>query len=277
MPDFELDSDAIGFDDEEPGTVDLGTVNLADLDVNFGERIRLGVNVDHVATLRQQRGTKYPDPIFAAALAEQAGADQITIHLREDRRHISERDLRVMRETVQVPLNLEMAATDEMVGFALQYKPDTVTLVPEKRQERTTEGGLDVTAGRAQLAPIVAKLNDAGITVSMFIDANVAQCEASAELGAATVELHTGDFCDATSPAVRSAEFERLAEGAMVAHRLGLAVAAGHGIDYTNVRDVVTLPYVCELNIGHSIVARAVFVGLEAAVREMIERMKVPF
>ncbi len=245
--------------------------------VDVGERIRLGVNVDHVATIRQARGTKYPDPVFAAGLAEQAGADQITIHLREDRRHIQERDLMVLRETVQVPLNLEMAATDEMLGFALRYRPDTVTLVPEKREEQTTEGGLDVVGMRASLEPFVGKLSDVGIIVSMFIDPEAAQCDASADIGAATVELHTGDFCEAKTAALYTQEFGRLSRAAVHAHQLGLVVAAGHGIDYTNVRDVASLPHVEELNIGHSIVARALFCGFEEAVREMITRMNTDF
>ncbi len=230
--------------------------------------VRLGVNVDHVATLRQARGTRYPDPVYGAAIAESAGADQITIHLREDRRHIQDRDLEVMRRTVQVPLNLEMAATAEMVRIALANRPDTVTLVPERREERTTEGGLDVAGQRAALAPHVQALRDAGIVVSMFVDPHEAQITASAQIGAAVVELHTGDYCEAGTPSLRAHELQKLHEGAIVAHGLGLVVAAGHGLDLRNVGDVARLPHVEELNIGHSIVARAVFVGLQAAVRE---------
>ena len=236
-------------------------------------RIRLGVNVDHVATIRQARGTKYPDPLFAASLAELAGADQITIHLREDRRHIQERDLRLMRQTVQVPLNLEMAATDEMIGFALETQPDIITLVPEKREERTTEGGLDVVGQRETLAAAVTRLAAGGMVVSMFIDPELQQVQASLDIGAAIVELHTGDFCDAPTRAIAETQFTRLSTAAVAAHELGLVVAAGHGIDYQNVRQVVTLPYVEELNIGHSIIARAIFVGLERAVLEMNQLM----
>ena len=236
-------------------------------------RIRLGVNVDHVATIRQARGTRYPDPLFAASLAELAGADQITIHLREDRRHIQERDLRLMRDTVQVPLNLEMAATDEMVGFALAVRPDTITLVPEKREERTTEGGLDVVGQLATMKATVGQLAEAGMIVSMFIDPDLAQVQASAEVGAAVVELHTGDFCDAPTQAIAEGQFARLHSAAVAAHGMGLVVAAGHGIDYQNVRRVITLPHVEELNIGHSIIARAIFIGLERAVADMLRLM----
>lgn len=235
--------------------------------------LRLGVNVDHVATLRQQRGTRYPDPVFAAAIAEQAGADQITIHLREDRRHIQDRDLRVMKETVQVPLNLEMAVTDEMVGIALAHLPDTVTLVPEKREEQTTEGGLDVTGQLDRVRDATRKLTDAGIAVSLFIDPDPLQVTASRAVGATIIELHTGDFCDAPTAAIAARELERLREACEEAHRIGLVVAAGHGIDYRNVGSIAALPHVEELNIGHSIVCHAVFVGFERAVAEMIAAM----
>lgn len=235
--------------------------------------IRLGVNVDHVATIRQARGTKYPDPVFAAQLAQQAGADQITIHVREDRRHVNERDLRVMRETVEVPLNLEMAATEKMLAMALKYSPDTVTLVPENREEQTTEGGLDVIAHSAALEPVVRALGEAGIVVSMFVAPDLGQCERSLQIGASTVELHTGDFCDAPTAALREVELERLGNAAVHANGIGLVVAAGHGIDYRNVARIMTLPYVEELNIGHAIVARALFVGFERAVAEMLRRM----
>ena len=235
--------------------------------------VRLGVNIDHIATIRQARGTRYPDPAFGAQLAQQAGADQITLHVREDRRHVNERDLEVMREVVQVPLNLEMAATDEMLQMALRHMPDTVTLVPEKREERTTEGGLDVIGQEDALRPVVAKLRDAGIVVSMFVDPDAAQCDRSLILGASTVELHTGDFCEATTAAVKLAELQRLSDAAEHAHGIGLAVAAGHGIDYRNVADIMLLPHVEELNIGHAIVARALFVGFERAVHDMLRRM----
>jgi len=235
--------------------------------------LRLGVNVDHVATLRQQRGTRYADPVFAASLAEQAGADQITIHLREDRRHIQDRDLRVMRETVQVPLNLEMAVTAEMVAIALANKPDTVTLVPEKREERTTEGGLDVAGQLGRVTAATQQLAAAGIAVSLFIDPDPLQVKASHASGATIIELHTGDYCDAPTSAIAATELERLRMAAEDAHGLGLVVAAGHGIDYRNVGPIASLPHVEELNIGHSIVCHAVFVGFERAVAEMIAAM----
>lgn len=235
--------------------------------------VRLGVNIDHIATIRQARGTSYPDPVFGAQLAVQAGTDQITLHVREDRRHVNERDLRVMRETVDVPLNLEMAATSEMLAMALKYSPDTVTLVPEKREERTTEGGLDVVGQTEALRPVVEQLREAGIVVSMFIDPDLLQCERSLQLGAATVELHTGDFCEARTEAVKLHELGKLAAACEHAHSVGLAVAAGHGIDYRNVADIMMLPHVEELNIGHAIVARALFVGFEKAVHDMLRRM----
>ena len=238
------------------------------------KQIRLGVNVDHVATLRQQRGTAYPDPVFAASISELAGAHQITIHLREDRRHIQDRDLRVMRQTVQVPLNLEMAVTEEMVGIALATLPDTVTLVPEKREEQTTEGGLDVIGNRHEVAAATKRLSEAGIVVSLFVDPDPAQLKASAEVGAKIIELHTGDYCEAKTAAIADRELERLRLAAVEAHELGLVVAAGHGLDYHNVGPVAALDYVEELNIGHSIVCRAVFVGMETAVSEMIAIMK---
>ncbi len=239
------------------------------------EGLQLGVNVDHVATLRQARGTIYPDPVLAASLAELAGADQITVHLREDRRHIQDRDVTILRQTVQVPLNLEMAATAEMVRIAVREKPDTVTLVPEKREERTTEGGLDVVGQEAALRPVIAALRDAGIIVSLFIDPDPAQVAKSAELGAHTVELHTGDYCEATTALLRAERLEHLRAAAEQAHNLSLRVAAGHGLHYKNVQEVAQLPYMVELNIGHAIMARAVLVGLERAVREMIDAMRL--
>ena len=237
--------------------------------------LQLGVNVDHVATIRQARGTRFPDPVLAASLAELAGADQITVHLREDRRHIQDRDVSILRQTVQVPLNLEMAATAEMVRIAIAERPDTVTLVPEKRAERTTEGGLDVVGQAATLGPVIAALRDAGIVVSLFIDPDPAQVAKSAELGAHTVELHTGDYCEARTALLRETHLEQLRAAAEQAHNLSLRVAAGHGLDYKNVQDVARLPYMVELNIGHAIVARAVLVGLERAVREMIDAMRM--
>ncbi len=231
--------------------------------------MKLHVNIDHVATLRQARGTRYPDPVWAAAICELAGADGITVHLREDRRHIQDRDVRLLRETVRGVLNLEMAATEEMVGIAVALKPDVVTLVPEKRAERTTEGGLDVVAGRAQVARAIERLRGAGIPVSLFIDPTREAVEASHALGAPRIELHTGDYCVATGTA-QARELERLARASLEGLRLGLHVAAGHGLDYPNVAAVATLDGVEELNIGHAIVARAVMVGLEAAVRDMV-------
>jgi pyridoxine 5-phosphate synthase len=248
----------------------------------YPQRARLGVNVDHVATLRQARGTPYPDPVTAAAMAELAGADQITIHLREDRRHIQERDVRLLRQTVKTRLNLEMGATDEMLDIALSVGPDMITLVPERREEQTTEGGLAVVEQRAHLADYVERLRETGAHISFFIDPDPAQIQASAELGASIVELHTGDFCEAAAEFTnhnrqgdfdRDAELERLIVGAEAAARADLIVAAGHGLDYKNVLDVAAIGEFEEFNIGHSIVSRAVLVGFERAVEEMIEAL----
>lgn len=233
------------------------------------ERVRLGVNIDHVATLRNARGTRYPEPALAASLAELGGADQITIHLREDRRHIVDRDVQVLRQTVQVPLNLEMAATAEMTRIAVQTSPNTVTLVPEKREERTTEGGLDAVGQAALLRPVIAELQAAGIVVSLFLDPDEAQVRMAAELRASTVEFHTGDYCGTDAALRREHELSKLDSACRLAHGLGLTVAAGHGLDYHNVRPIAQLPHMEELNIGHAIVCRAVFVGLERAVRDM--------
>lgn len=230
---------------------------------------RLGVNVDHVATLRQSRRTTYPDPIAAAILAELAGADQITIHLREDRRHIQERDLQIMRRTVTTRLNLEMAATQEMVKIAYEVKPDVVTLVPERREELTTEGGLDVVAGRDAVRRIVKTLHDADIKVSLFIDPDLDQVKAAHRAEAEVVELHTGRYCDARLAADRRRELSRILDACKAATKLGLEVAAGHGLNYQNVNPVAAIAEIEELNIGHAIVARAVLVGFERAVREM--------
>ena len=228
--------------------------------------IRLYVNVDHVATLRQQRCTRYPDPVAAAVLCELAGADGITVHLREDRRHIQERDVRVLKETVRGVLNLEMAATDEMLRIAREVKPDFCTLVPEKREERTTEGGLSVGPGGA-VERVVHGLAEAGIGVSLFIDPDPKVVEASARLGVGTVELHTGYYCLAparTPEATR--QMQRLELAARAAQCAGLRLGAGHGLDYANLAPVIALPGLEELNIGHGLVARAVMVGLGAAV-----------
>jgi pyridoxine 5-phosphate synthase len=236
---------------------------------------RLGVNVDHVATLRQARGATYPDPVTAAALAELGGAEQITVHLREDRRHIVDRDVEILRKTVKGVLNLEMAGTPEMVGIARALRPDLSTLVPERRQELTTEGGLDVAGAEAALAAPVRALHEAGIEVSLFVDPDPAQLEASRRVGAERVELHTGRYCDAPAGRDRDREFARLVDAARAARGLGLKVAAGHGLHYDNVAQVAAIPEIEELNIGHSIVARAVFVGLERAVRDMLERIRL--
>lgn len=234
-------------------------------------RPSLGVNVDHVATLRKQRDTVYPDPVTAAAVAELAGADQITVHLREDRRHIVDRDVRILRDTVTTRLNLECAATAEMQFIALAIKPDTVTLVPERREERTTEGGLDVIANRKALSELCATLSGAGIGVSLFVDPDMRQLDAAREIGAPIVELHTGDYAHAAMGDGRSREAARLRAAAKHATSIGLKVAAGHGLDYRNVRELVDIREIVEYNIGHSIVSRAIFVGFERAVREMID------
>jgi pyridoxine 5-phosphate synthase len=234
------------------------------------DRIRLGVNVDHVASLRQARGTKYPDPLLAAAMAELGGADQVTIHLREDRRHIQERDLRLLRDTLTTALNLEMAEAEDVVALACEVRPDMATLVPERRQELTTEGGLKVVGREAELEKTVRRLKDAGIRVSLFIDPEPEAVHAAKALGVDQVEIHTGFYADARG-AARGDELIRIAAAAAEGGRLELAVAAGHGLDYVNVRDVCAVPEIEELNIGHSIVARALFVGFEAAVREMAD------
>jgi pyridoxine 5-phosphate synthase len=235
---------------------------------------RLGVNVDHVATLRQARRATYPDPAIAAALAELAGADQITIHLREDRRHIQDRDLLVLRKTVATRLNLEMAAAQEMVKIAYEVKPDVVTLVPERREELTTEGGLDAVGGRDQVRRVVKNLRDADIEVSLFIDPDLDQVKSAHRVEASTVEFHTGRYCDARLASDRRKELARLVDACKAAAKLGLQVAAGHGLNYQNVLPVAAIGEIEELNIGHAIVARAVLVGLERAVREMKELLQ---
>lgn len=229
---------------------------------------RLHINLDHIATLRQARGTTYPDPVWAASLAELAGAHGITIHLREDRRHIQDRDLKLLRQTVRTVLNLEMAATSEMLEIALSLKPDIVTLVPEKREERTTEGGLDLTA--AGLSAFIQKLMRAGIDVSLFIDPDLNLVRQAAALAPAMVELHTGDYCNAPRGEQTARELARLASTAEHAQSLHLRVAAGHGLDYPNVKAVACIPQIEELNIGHAIMARAIFVGLDRAIRDML-------
>ncbi|MGH8279888.1 MAG: pyridoxine 5'-phosphate synthase [Gammaproteobacteria bacterium] len=231
--------------------------------------IELGVNVDHVATLREARGTGYPDPVQAARVAEDAGADSITAHLREDRRHIQERDIERLREVLQTRLNLEMAATPGLVDFACGLRPQACCLVPERRAELTTEGGLDAQAQRATLAPLCARLATAGVRVALFIDPEAAQIEAAAALGVPTVELHTGRYADAADASGRARELERLRQAARRAVSCGLEVHAGHGLNYHNVVPVAAITELTELNIGHSIIARAVFSGLAEAVREM--------
>ena len=233
------------------------------------DRVTLGINVDHVATLRQARGTRYPDPVAAAVLAELGGADQITIHLREDRRHIQERDLRIMRETVQTRVNLEMAATKEMAKIAYEFKPDMVTLVPEKREELTTEGGLDVALGRDTIKEHVRFLQDGDIKVSLFVDPDIDQIRASHKVSADAVELHTGAYCDARSQPVRQTELARLVDAAKTCSKIGLKVYAGHGLNLNNVAEVAAIREITEFNIGHSIISHAIFVGMTQAVREM--------
>ena len=235
---------------------------------------RLGVNVDHVATLRQARRATYPDPVTAAALAEVAGAGQITIHLREDRRHIQDRDLKLLRETCQTLLNLEMAATQEMVKIAYEVKPDLVTLVPERREELTTEGGLDVTGQRDALAQAVRHLKDGDIQVSLFIDPDLDQVRAAHKLSADRIELHTGRYCEARKAKERARELIRVVDAARAGAKLGLGVAAGHGLNYQNVEAIARIPEIDELNIGHAIVARAVLVGMDRAVRDMLQLMQ---
>ncbi|AVH64830.1 pyridoxine 5'-phosphate synthase [Nostoc sp. 'Peltigera membranacea cyanobiont' N6] len=229
----------------------------------------LGVNIDHIATIRQARRTVEPDPVAAAVLAELAGADGITVHLREDRRHIQDRDVRILRQTVRSHLNLEMAATEEMLAIALDIKPDYVTLVPEKREEVTTEGGLDIALQIARIGEIVDKLQSANIPVSLFIDAELAQIEASVRIQAQFIELHTGQYAEAKDETNRHRELAILAKGCEQAIQAGLRVNAGHGLTYWNVYPVAALPGMEELNIGHTIISRAALVGIERAVREM--------
>ena len=231
--------------------------------------IKLGVNVDHVATVRQARKTVEPDPVAAAALAELAGADGITIHLREDRRHIQDRDLKLLKETVRTNLNLEMAASEEIIEIALEYRPDQATLVPEKRQEVTTEGGLDVPRNRDLLSRAIDRLKDAGIMVSLFVDPSPEVIGVSAEIGADAVELQTGCYANAGTEKEREHELELLKDAANLAEENGLKVLAGHGLTYFNIRPITTIEQLVEVNIGHSIISRAVLVGMERAVREM--------
>ncbi len=231
----------------------------------------LMVNIDHVATLREARGIYYPEPVYAAGIAEMAGASGIIVHLREDRRHIKDRDVKLLREVVRTKLNLEMAATDEMVTIALEVKPEMATLVPEKRQELTTEGGLDVAGLKARITEAVGRLHEGGIRVSLFIDPVDSQITASRETGAEMVELHTGRYSDAPTESARVEELKKAILAARMASNLGLKVNAGHGLHYHNVAEIAAIPEIEELAIGHSIIARAVFVGLDRAVRDMIQ------
>jgi pyridoxine 5-phosphate synthase len=235
-------------------------------------RLRLGVNIDHVATVRNARGSAYPDPIRAARIAEEAGADGITAHLREDRRHISDADIEGLMEALTLPLNFEMAATEEMQQIALRHRPHAVCIVPERREERTTEGGLDVARDENRLAHFIAPLRDAGCRVSIFIAADRAQIEAAARIGAAVVELHTGAYCDLHAEGhfdAQARELARLTEMATFAHDLELEVHAGHGLTYDTVAPIAALPEVVELNIGHFLIGEAIFRGLDPAIREM--------
>lgn len=233
----------------------------------------LGVNIDHIATLRNARGTQYPDPVQAAFIAEQAGADGITVHLREDRRHITDRDVRLLRQTIQTRMNLEMAVTDEMINIACELKPHFCCLVPEKRQEVTTEGGLDVAGQLDKMTVAVERLTQAGILVSLFIDPDQRQIEAAVSVGAPYIEIHTGAYADAECELKRQAEFERIAQAARFANERGLKVNAGHGLTYHNVLPIAALPEMHELNIGHSIIGRAVMSGLPEAVSAMKQLM----
>ena len=239
--------------------------------------LTLGVNIDHVATIRQARRTVEPDPVAAAVLAELAGADGITVHLREDRRHIQDRDVRLLRQTVRTHLNLEMAPTEEMVNIALEIKPDYVTLVPEKREEVTTEGGIDIVSNFDRFSEVVKKLQGASIPVSWFIDAEETQIEAAAKTGAKFIELHTGKYAEAKDEVSKQQELTILTRGTEQAIATGVRVNAGHGLTYWNVYPVACIPGMEELNIGHTIISRAVLVGMERAVREMKLAMKGEF
>ncbi len=243
---------------------------------SLADGLRLGVNIDHVATVRNARGSAYPDPLRAALLAEAAGADGITAHLREDRRHIGDADIEALSAALRVPLNFECAATSEMQAIALRHRPHAVCLVPEKREERTTEGGLDVASDQNRLADLIAPLREAGCRVSMFIGHDPRQIEASARIGAAVVELHTGLYCDLHHEgrfAERDAELEGLRRGAELAASLGLEVHAGHGLTFETVGPVAAMPEVMELNIGHFLIAESIFIGLGPAIEEMRRRM----
>jgi pyridoxine 5-phosphate synthase len=235
-------------------------------------RLRLGVNIDHVATIRNARGGRHPDPLRAARIAAAAGADGITAHLREDRRHITDQDIARLRAEIDLPLNLEMAATQDMVEIAVRHLPHAACLVPERRQEVTTEGGLDLVGGFDHLQPVVARLGDHGIRVSLFIDPDEAQVRTAHRLGAPVVEFHTGAYCGATGSA-RAEELDRLRDAARLGHALGIEIHAGHGLDYETVGDVAAMPEVAELNIGHFLIGEAIFLGLHDSILEMRRAM----
>jgi pyridoxine 5-phosphate synthase len=244
-------------------------INLNTNNSSFLTMADLGVNIDHVATVRQARRTNEPDPVWAAALAELGGADGITLHLREDRRHIQDRDLRVLRQTVTVKLNLEMACDPGVLAIACQLKPDQATLVPERREEVTTEGGLEIVGQQVKVGEVIRRLKDAGIPVSLFLDPDLSQIQTAAKLGAEAVELHTGQYALADPGQSQQDQLEQLIRAGAEVRRLGMGLHAGHGLTYRNVRPVATIEGMHELNIGHSIIARAIMVGLVEAVREM--------
>lgn len=233
------------------------------------QNVKLGVNIDHIATLREARRGSEPDPIAAAVIAELAGADGITVHLRADRRHIQDRDVRLLRDTIKTRLNVEMAAAPEMMRAITSIKPDTITLVPERREEITTEGGLDVALNAAAISRSISTLDDAGISVSVFIDPDLDQIKACQKAGAKKVEINTGRYADARAQDLQETELEKIRNAAQLARRMGFEVLAGHGLNYSNVVQIVAIPEIVELNIGHNIIARAALVGLERAVREM--------
>ena len=238
------------------------------------QAILLGVNIDHVATLRQARGTRYPDPLQAALIAEQAGADGITAHLREDRRHIQDRDIFLLKDMIHTRLNLEMGVTEEMIAIAVKVRPFACCLVPEKREELTTEGGLDVAGKLAQLTSACARLADASIEVSLFIDPDAVQIDAALAAGAPVVELHTGCYAEADNPKSKAHELARLQHAAAYAHKAGLQVNAGHGLNFHNVEPICAIPQIIELNIGHALIAQAVFSGLADTVRDLKQLMR---
>lgn len=237
-------------------------------------RIKLGVNVDHAATLRRARGTDYPDPIVCAMLAERAGADSIVMHLREDRRHIRERDLLLLKQAVNIPINMEMSVNEGVVDFALKYIPFQATLVPERRQELTTEGGLDLVKNFKKVVGATRQLQDKGIKVSLFIDPALKQLEFAKRIGAEHIEFHTGRYCDAKTPAAQRRELKKIKTAAALAKKLGFFVAAGHGLNYDNLKSIITIKEIEELNIGHAIISRALYIGMPAAVEEMLGLME---